>query len=52
LCSKKIYIEENRTIWQYLELLEICPAEHFSKIYLKGLDDDVKEKRYQHESCG
>jgi hypothetical protein len=35
-------MEENCSIWQYLEFHEICPAEHFSKIDLKELEDDVK----------
>jgi hypothetical protein len=35
-------MEENRSIWQYLEFPEICPIEHFPKIDLKGLEDDVK----------
>jgi hypothetical protein len=35
-------MEENRSIWQYLEFPEICPAEHFSKIDQQELEDDVK----------
>jgi hypothetical protein len=35
-------MEENRSIWQYLELSEIYPAEYFSNIDPKGLEDDVK----------
>jgi hypothetical protein len=35
-------MEENRSIWQYLEFPEICPAEHFSKINLNKVEYDVK----------
>jgi hypothetical protein len=35
-------MEENRSIWKYLEFPEICPAEHFSEIDPKELEDDVK----------
>jgi hypothetical protein len=28
---KKMNMEENRSIWQYLEFPEICPAEYFFK---------------------
>jgi hypothetical protein len=34
-------IEENHSIWQYLEFPEICPAESFSTINLKELEYDV-----------
>jgi hypothetical protein len=35
-------MEENHSIWQYFEFHEICPAEHFSKIYPKEIEDDIK----------
>jgi hypothetical protein len=35
-------MEENPSLWQYLEFPEIYPAEHFSKIDPKVLKDDVK----------
>jgi hypothetical protein len=35
-------MEENRSIWQYLEFPENCHAEQFSKIDPKGLEGDVK----------
>jgi hypothetical protein len=35
-------MEENHSIWQYLEFPEICPAEHFSNIDLKGIEDYIK----------
>jgi hypothetical protein len=34
-------MEENRSICQYLEFPEICPAENFSTINLKELEYDV-----------
>jgi hypothetical protein len=45
-------MEENRSIWQYLEFPEICPAEHFSEIDPKELEDDVKLKSDQHANYG
>jgi hypothetical protein len=35
-------MEENCSIWQYLEFPEICSTEHFSKIDSKELEDDVQ----------
>jgi hypothetical protein len=35
-------MEENRSIWQYLEFFEIRPAEIFSEIDPTELEDDVK----------
>jgi hypothetical protein len=35
-------MEENPSLWQYLEFPKICPAEHFSKIDPKGLENDIK----------
>jgi hypothetical protein len=36
-------MEENPSLWQYLEFPEICHAEHFSKIDPKGLEDDINK---------
>jgi hypothetical protein len=44
-------MEENRSIWQYLEFPEICHAEHFSDIDPNELEDDAKWKSDQHERC-
>jgi hypothetical protein len=35
-------MEENPSLWQYLEFSKICPAEYFSKIDTKGLEYYVK----------
>jgi hypothetical protein len=45
-------IKENHSLWQYLEFLEICPSEHFLKIDPKELEDHVKCKSDQRQSCG
>jgi hypothetical protein len=45
-------IEENPSLWQDLEFSKICPAKHFLKIDPEGLEDDVKLKSEQHDSCG
>jgi hypothetical protein len=37
-------MEENRSIWQYLEFPEICPAKHFSKIDKRSLKMTSNEK--------
>jgi hypothetical protein len=52
LHRKKMNMEENRSIWQYLEFPKICPAEHSSRIDPKELEDDIKWKSDKHESCG
>jgi hypothetical protein len=44
-------MKENRSIWQYLEFPESCPAEHFSNINPNELAYYVKLKSYQHERC-
>jgi hypothetical protein len=52
LCRKYTNIGENSSLRHYLEFHKICPAEHFFNIDPHRLEDYVKLKSDQHESCG
>jgi hypothetical protein len=39
---KNMNMKENRSVWQYLDFSEIYPAQHFSEIDPKVLEDDIK----------